>query len=141
MRDNLYLSKLNVFTNADPNSISVWTEAEYIRDMNQYGLLARSNEAHSTSRGSTISSRWGVLHENNILLTQPQIEEKAAYQIAEQVMETAGLTDYTCTAKCITPFFQYVDDVRNGCPGKYEYIYTRKVNDATETFTNIAIAR
>lgn len=141
VRDNLYLSKLNVFTNADPNSISVWTEAEYIRDMNQYGLLARSNEAHSTSRGSTISSRWGVLHENNILLTQPQIEEKAAYQIAEQVMETAGLTDYTCTAKCITPFFQYVDDVRNGCPGKYEYIYTRKVNDATETFTNIAIAR
>lgn len=140
-RDDRYLSKLKVFTSTDPDSVTALTEAEYIRDINQYGLLTRSNEAHSTSRGSTISFLWGVLQENNIPLIAPQIDEESAYQMAEKVMETAELTEYTCTAKCITPFYQYVEDITGGCPGKYEFIYTRRVNGAPETFTNIAVAR
>ena len=140
VREDRYVSRLSVQNNTDADYMTAWVEAEYIRDIQQYGLLNRSIEAHSMSRGSTISSRWGMLYENNIPIVPPQIEESIAFRMAEQVIETAELRDYVCTGKCVTPFYQHLEDIRDGCPGKYEFIFTRKVNGAAETFMNTAIA-
>lgn len=140
VREDRYVSRLSVQNNTDADYMTAWVEAEYIRDIQQYGLLNRSIEAHSMSRGSTISSRWGMLYENNIPIVPPQIEESIAFRMAEQVIETAELRDYVCTGKCVAPFYQHLEDIRDGCPGKYEFIFTRKVNGAAETFMNTAIA-
>lgn len=107
--------------------------AEYLRD-----VTLRTEFSRQTTQGESISAIYGTIESRNIRVIQPEMDENAAFAIANQVIAQLGLSDFSCSGKRLAPVYDQLSETEqeHGCKGVYEFMFTRSVNGVAITYTN-----
>lgn len=129
MPDEGTLSELFVRNDQETgNGLSV----KYLRD-----TMLHAEFSGQTAAGS-VSSLYETIESQNIRVIQPEMDENAAFAIANQVIAQLGLSDFSCTGKRLAPLYGRLSETvrENGCKGVYEFMFTRSVNGVPVTYTN-----
>lgn len=133
VRDGLYLSTLELSNSTEAGDMGTGSQGAYMRNV-------WDNTTFSSVRNSYTSEEIWAAQASGISFTPPSMPQTEARDLAQALMERAGLAEYTLTGDRLIPLYASLDDRDAEYKSVYEFMYTRSVQGVAETFTNTAVA-
>lgn len=134
VKDNRYLSTLEISNSTDTETVGAGSQAAYVRN------VWNSNEFSSVRNSYTSDILWEAQISGAAFIS-PTISLEDGRKIAEGILKQAGLMEeYTFAGERVIPLYDTLEDREAAHKSVYEYMYTRWVLGVAETFTNTAVA-